>query len=60
MDAATGRKLRSHWVRGHWRQQWYPSIQDHRTIWIDGFIRGDAELGTVTGRKIYVARGAAA
>lgn len=60
MDAATGRKLRSHWVRGHWRQQWYPSIQDHRTIWIDGFIRGDAELGTVTGRKIYVARGTAA
>lgn len=60
MDAATGRKLRSHWVRGHWRQQWYPSIQDHRTIWIDGFIRGDAELGTVTGRKIYVARSAAA
>lgn len=58
MDAATGRKLRSHWVRGHWRQQWYPSIQDHRTIWIDGFIRGDADLGTVTGRKIYIAKGA--
>jgi hypothetical protein len=60
MDAATGHKLRSHWVRGHWRQQWYPSIQDHRTIWIDGFIRGDAELGTVAGRKIYVAKGTAA
>ncbi|MFJ2662642.1 hypothetical protein [Arthrobacter koreensis] len=60
MDAATGRKLRSHWVRGHWRQQWYPSLEDHRTIWIDGFIRGDADLGTVTGRKIYVARGTAA
>jgi hypothetical protein len=60
MDAATGRKLRSHWVRGHWRQQWYPSIQDHRTIWIDGFIRGDADLGAVAGRKIYVAKGNAA
>lgn len=60
MDAATGRKIRSHWVRGHWRQQWYPSTQDHRTIWIDGFIRGDADLGAVTGRKIYVAKGTAA
>src|SRR5215471_1172680 len=33
-------------TRGHWRQQWYPSIQAHRQIWIDEFIRGpeDAEL----------------
>src|SRR5215471_3080757 len=33
-------------TRGHWRQQWYPSIQSHRQIWIDEFIRGpeDAEL----------------
>jgi hypothetical protein len=33
-------------TRGHWRQQWYPSIQQHRQIWIDDFIRGpeDAEL----------------
>lgn len=33
-------------TRGHWRQQWYPSLQTHRQIWIDEFIRGpeDAEL----------------
>lgn len=33
-------------TRGHWRQQWYPSLQSHRQIWIDEFIRGpeDAEL----------------
>jgi hypothetical protein len=33
-------------TRGHWRQQWYPSLSAHRQIWIDEFIRGpeDAEL----------------
>jgi len=33
-------------TRGHWRQQWFPSLQTHRQIWIDEFIRGpeDAEL----------------
>ena len=56
LEAATGIKLRAHWVRGHWRNQWYPSLEDHRTIWIDGFVKGDASLGTVTGPKVYVAR----
>lgn len=56
MDAATGRKLRQHWVRGHWRNQWYSSIQQNRRIWVDGFVRGNRELGTLTGPKVYVAR----
>lgn len=56
LDAATGRKLRQHWVRGHWRNQWYRGEQVNRMIWIDGFVRGDAALGTVTGQKVYVAR----
>jgi hypothetical protein len=56
LDAATGRKLRQHWVRGHWRNQWYPGEQINKTIWIDGFVRGDAAIGTVTGQKVYVAR----
>jgi hypothetical protein len=57
LDGATGRHLRQHWVRGHWRNQWYASTQTNRAIWIDGFVRGDAALGTVTGQKVYVARG---
>lgn len=57
LDAATGRKLRQHWVRGHWRNQWYPKLERNKRIWVDGFVRGDAELGTVTGPKVYVARG---
>ena len=56
LDAATGRKIRQHWVRGHWRNQWYPSIKDNRAIWIDGYIKGDAALGIVTGQKIHIAR----
>jgi hypothetical protein len=57
LDGATGRKLRQHWVRGHWRNQWYAGEQINKTIWIDGFVRGDAALGIVTGQKVYVARG---
>lgn len=56
LDAATGRKLRRHWVRGHWRNHWYATDQANRTIWIDGFIRGNSDLGTVTGPKVHVAR----
>lgn len=56
LDAATGRKIRQHWVRGHWRNQWYPSLNDNRAIWIDGYIKGDASRGVVAGQKIHVAR----
>jgi hypothetical protein len=27
-------------VRGHWRNQWYSSLQAHRQIWIAPFIKG--------------------
>lgn len=27
-------------VEGHWRNQWYPSTQSHRTIFIPDFVRG--------------------
>lgn len=31
----------SHWgVRGHWRNQWYPSLEDHKRIWIDEHTAG--------------------
>lgn len=56
LGAATGIKQRRHWVRGHWRNQWYSSDQTNRTIWIDGFIKGSADIGTVTGDKVYVAK----
>lgn len=39
-DNQGGRKRpRRHLVRGHWRQQWYPSIDGHRTKWIAPHLR---------------------
>ena len=55
LDAATGRRIRAHWVRGHWKNQWYPASQEHRTIWIDGYVKGDVKLDVITGPKVYVA-----
>jgi hypothetical protein len=31
-------------VRGHWRNQWYPSLEDHRPKYIHRYIKGDASL----------------
>lgn len=56
IQAARG-KMRAHWVRGHWRRQWYSSIQEHRFIWVDGFPKGNPDRGEVKGSKILVARG---
>jgi hypothetical protein len=28
------------WTRGHWRDQWYPSEDRHRPIWISAHVRG--------------------
>lgn len=62
LDAATGHTpktpQRMHWVRGHWRNQWYPSAQEHRPRWIDGYIKGNADYGDVTDRPtVYLATG---
>jgi hypothetical protein len=41
-------------VSGHWRNQWYPSSQMHRQIWISPFVKGpeDAPL-VVRPRRVY-------
>ena len=40
-DGAPGRKHTYRYpVRGHWRNQWYPSTQSHKPIWIEDHIRG--------------------
>lgn len=54
-SAETGQhhRNRAHWVRGFWRKQWYPSKQEHRPKWVDGFMRGDPSLGIVTSKRIY-------
>lgn len=55
LASARGKPHRLHWVRGHWRNQWFPKLEGHRTIWIDGHPRGNAALGSVGGDKVYVA-----
>lgn len=30
-------------VHGFWRNQWYPSLVDHRRIWIEDFVKGPAD-----------------
>ncbi len=27
-------------VRGHWRNQWFPSIEAHRQVWISPYVKG--------------------
>jgi hypothetical protein len=54
-DARAGRRHRGHWVSGHWKNQWYPSVEEHRERWIEGYPRGDFDLGDVPGTKVRVA-----
>jgi len=56
-EARSGRPPRGHWVRGHWKQQWYPSIEEHRMRWIEGYPRGNFAAGTVGGTKMLIAAG---
>lgn len=59
-EAAAAREgrapMRAHWVRGHWRNQHYSRTSENRWIWIDGYIKGNPENGTVSTRTIGVAR----
>jgi hypothetical protein len=48
---------RGHWVRGHWRNQYHASIDEHQLRWIEGYPRGDFSKGIVAGQSIQVVRG---
>lgn len=40
-------------VRGHWRQQWYPSRGTHRPVWIAPHIKGPEGAPLLGGEKVY-------
>lgn len=42
-------------VRGHWRKQWYRSIQAHRPVWIAPFVKGPKDAPLLGGEKVYTA-----
>ena len=47
----------SQWfVRGHWRDQYYPSEKDHHRIWIDQHLAGNTGGDVVARRRVYVIR----
>jgi hypothetical protein len=43
-------------VRGHWRQQWYPSREVHRPVWIAPHIKGPEDAPLLGGDKVYAWR----
>jgi hypothetical protein len=50
-----GRIYRHRWyVRGHWRNQWYPSRDEHRPIWIPSYIKGPDGAPLLTGTIVKV------
>jgi hypothetical protein len=40
-------------VKGHWRQQWYPSRGVHRPVWIAPHIKGPEGAPLIGGEKVY-------
>lgn len=51
------REYRHRWiVRGHWRNQYYPSRGDHRPIWIDPHFAGPEDKPLLGGERVNVLR----
>lgn len=40
-------------VLGHWRNQWYPSVQDHKLIWIFPYIKGPEDKPLVIKHRVF-------
>jgi len=50
----TSREYHHRWInRGHWRQQWYPSIKDHRPVWIAPYVKGPADAPLLGAERVY-------
>src|SRR5690606_8058744 len=44
------------WVRGHWRNQWYPSQERHAPRWIRGHVKGPEDKPFITKETVNVLR----
>lgn len=43
------------WInRGHWRQQWYPTLQTHKQIWISAYVKGPSNLPLIVRERVWV------
>lgn len=53
-DDPQAREWSCRWVvQGHWRNQWYPSLQLHRQKWIDDYIKGPEDAPLRLGDTVY-------
>jgi hypothetical protein len=43
-------------VRGHWKNAWRPSVQDHRLVFVAPHIKGPENAPLLTGEKVFHAR----
>jgi hypothetical protein len=39
-------------VRGHWRNQWYPSLNARRPLWIAPYLKGPDDAPLLGGEKV--------
>jgi hypothetical protein len=54
-EQSDGRTYRVRWtVRGHWRNQWYPSRHEHRPVWINPHIKGPDSAPLRTGETVHL------
>lgn len=54
-DDRAARRYTCRWmVKGHWRQQWYPSRQVHRPIWINPHIKGPDGKPLKTSETVHI------
>jgi hypothetical protein len=54
-QGGTGREWRHRWVvRGHWRNHWYPTLNDHRPKWIAPYLKGPSDAPLIGGDKVNV------
>ena len=51
----SGRYTHQWLVSGHWRNQWYPSRQDHAPIYIMPHVKGPTDTPLTVNRTVYVA-----
>lgn len=53
-EEPSGRQYRHQWfVEGHWRNQWYPSRNDHRPIYIPTHLKGPDGAPILDPKKVY-------
>lgn len=50
-----GREWRHRWVvKGHWRDHWFPSVQENRPLWISPYVKGPGGAPLLGGDKVTV------